>query len=72
MNPKIRELADRAKMSTYLLAYGIEFNMAIEQFAKLVVEECVSKIELEAAQYHEPTWAVELVGDIREQFGVAE
>ena len=40
MNTKIRELADKAKMSTYLLAYGTEFNMAIEQFAKLIVKEC--------------------------------
>jgi HD-like signal output (HDOD) protein len=40
MNTRIRELADQAKMSTYLLAYGTEFNMAMEQFAKLIVKEC--------------------------------
>ena len=72
MNPKIRELADEAKMSTYLLAYGTEFNIAVERFAQLIVQECLTKIEAEAAQYHEPTWAVELVGDIREHFGFEE
>jgi hypothetical protein len=40
MNTRIRELADEAKMSTYLLAYGIEFNIAVEQFAKFIVKEC--------------------------------
>jgi len=39
MKPRIRELADQAKMSTYLLAYGIEFNIAIEKFADLVAEQ---------------------------------
>jgi HD-like signal output (HDOD) protein len=40
MNTRIQELADQAKMSTYLLAYGTEFNIAMEQFAKLIVKEC--------------------------------
>jgi HD-like signal output (HDOD) protein len=40
MNTKIRELAEQAKMSAYLLAYGIEFNIAVEQFAELIVKEC--------------------------------
>ena len=45
MNPKFRELAEQAKMSTYLLAYGLEFNMSIERFAQLIVQECIDKIE---------------------------
>ena len=40
MNERIRELADEAKMSTYLLAYGVEFNISIEKFAELIVREC--------------------------------
>jgi hypothetical protein len=42
MNKRIKELADEAKMSTYLLAYGVEFNISIEKFAELIVRECAS------------------------------
>ena len=42
----------------------------LEKFALLIVEECLNKIENEAAQYHEPVWAVELVNDIKEHFGM--
>ena len=41
MNERIRELADEAKMSTYLLAYGVEFNISIEKFAELMVQDCI-------------------------------
>lgn len=41
-----------------------------EMFAKLIVQECLAKIENEAAQYAEPVWAFELVNDIKEHFGV--
>jgi hypothetical protein len=41
MNERIRQLADEAKMSTYLLAYGLEFNISIEKFAELIVQECI-------------------------------
>jgi hypothetical protein len=41
-----------------------------EKFAQLIVKECLSKIEVEAAQYHEPVWAYELVNDIKDHFGV--
>lgn len=37
---RIKELAAEAKMSTYLLAYGLEFNISIEKFAELIVREC--------------------------------
>jgi hypothetical protein len=40
MNERIRELAAEAKMSTYLLAYGLEFNISIEKFAQSIVREC--------------------------------
>ena len=42
MNERIRELAEQAKMSTYLFAYGVEFNISIEKFAELIVQECVA------------------------------
>jgi len=43
-----------------------------EKFAQLIVQECLNKIENEAAQYAEPVWAVELVNDIKEHFRVEE
>ena len=46
-----------------------QFN---EKFAELIVKECLTKIENEAAQYAEPVWAFELVNDIKEHFGVEE
>ena len=32
-------------MSTYLLAYGVEFNISIEKFAELIVQECASRVD---------------------------
>jgi hypothetical protein len=42
MNERIQKLAEQAKMSTYLSAYGVEFNISIEKFAELIVQECSS------------------------------
>lgn len=42
----------------------------VQRFAELVVMECIKMVENEAAQYAEPTWAVELVNDIKENFGI--
>lgn len=44
----------------------------VEQFAQLIMQKCLSMIELEAAQYDEPVWAFEIVNDIKECFGVEE
>jgi hypothetical protein len=41
-----------------------------EKFAELVVLECIKMVENEAEQYAEPTWAVELVNDMHERFGL--
>jgi hypothetical protein len=49
---------------------GVEHKF--EKFAELIVWECLNKIENEAAQYSEPVWAVELMNDIKEHFGVEE
>jgi hypothetical protein len=46
-----------------------QFN---EKFANLIIQDCLQKIELEAAQYAEPVWSVELVNDIKEHFGLQE
>jgi hypothetical protein len=42
----------------------------VQKFADLIVLECIKMIENEAAQYAQPTWAVELVNDIKENFGI--
>lgn len=59
-------IADR---HTFDQAWFQSYN---QKFALLVVKECLRKIENEAAQYHEPTWAFELTQDIREHFGVSD
>lgn len=43
-----------------------------EKFAKLLIKECISKVEMNASQYCAPVWAYEIVNDIKEQFGVEE
>ena len=72
MNERIREIADEAKMSTYLLAYGLEFNISIEKFAELIVKECLDIVNRHEYSYHEadPLW--ETAQLIKERFGVAE
>ena len=44
----------------------------VERAAEAIVLECIKMIENEAEQYAQPTWAVELVNDIKEHFGVTE
>jgi hypothetical protein len=41
-----------------------------QKLAELIVLECIKMVENEAAQYAAPTWAVELVNDIKENFGI--
>ena len=81
MNTRIRELADEAKMSTYLLAYGLEFNISIEKFAKLIVLECIQKIRnYDLVPGHSAKWEdiydiharllQDLGEELKEHFGV--
>jgi hypothetical protein len=53
MNERIRELADEAKMSTYLFAYGVEFNISIEKFAELLIKECITIVDEQKECLHE-------------------
>jgi len=67
MNNKYQDLARQAG----LLVHNPELMPTkLQKFAELLIEECINKIENEAAQYAEPVWAFELVNDIREHFGV--
>ena len=75
MNERIRELCKRAGFigeGFQNTVIGTCQETALENLAELIVRECLGKIENEAAQYAEPVWAVELVNDIKEHFGVEE
>jgi hypothetical protein len=69
MNERILQLAKQANV---LESDHYDNELEIQKFAELIVRECLSKIENEAAQYAEPVWAFELVNDIKEHFGVEE
>lgn len=66
MNQRIRELAEQAGFvdkGNNITAY---LNFDHEKFAQLVVMECINIVENHAQEYHQPTWAVELVNDMLE------
>jgi hypothetical protein len=76
MNERIKELLESSIIESSQWtgskpAITITYD-TLDHFAQLIVRECISKIENEAAQYAEPVWAVELVNDIKEHFGVKE
>jgi len=79
MNERIKKLGIQAGLMTgekeqlFLCrptAQFDEYSPELEKFAKLIVLECIKMIENEAAQYAAPTWAVELVNDMHERFGL--
>ena len=73
MNERIKQLAKQAGFSTELSeAMTTRHNTAsgLEKFAELIVRQCINKIENEAEQYAAPTWAFEIVNDMKETFGV--
>jgi hypothetical protein len=77
MNEKIRDIAESAgyfidfdKNGTIVFKKTPGDRGDLELFAKLIIGECVGIVENEALQYAEPVWAVELVNDIKEHFGV--
>ena len=72
MNERIRELADEAKMSTYLLAYGVEFNISIEKFAQLIVRECAKVILETPVDYMETDTMHRIRDSVKQHFGVEE
>lgn len=73
MNHRILELVLQAGFEPHYEPDGtFSYSQQFEKFARLIVRQCLGKIENEAAQYHEPTWAFELTQDIKEHFGVEE
>jgi hypothetical protein len=76
MNERIKQITgqvlDEIVPETWV-ALGYDKIKEIQfRTAELIVRECLTKIENEAAQYAEPVWAFELVNDIKEHFGVKE
>jgi hypothetical protein len=71
MNERIRELAEQAEMAANKGDH-VDVKIMMAKFAELIIQECMNKIENEASQYAEPVWAVELINDIKEHFGVEE
>lgn len=41
-----------------------------QKLVELIVLECIKMVENEAAQYAAPVWAVELINDMHEHFGL--
>ena len=67
MNNRYQDLAREAG----LLVHNPErMPTKLQKFAELLIQECINKIENEAAQYAEPVWDFELVNDIKDHFGV--
>ena len=71
MNERILELAEQSG-STHKLNLGVYqfYKPELKQFAESIVQDCLSMIENEAQQYSQPTWAFELVNNIKDRFGI--
>ena len=74
MNERIRELAEQAGFKVDWQHEEIQkIKMArFEKFALLIVQECIRMVEGASDQYSEPVWAVELINDMADYFGVEE
>ena len=67
MNDRIKQIASQC---WDLRMDGQHFDQ--EKFAELIVEDCLFKIRVEAAQYLSPDWRDNLVNNIKEHFGVSK
>ena len=70
MNERIQEFAEQCGFRSNPDVYDRNQSFDIAKFAELIIRECLTMIENEAVQYDEPVWAVELVNDITERFGI--
>ena len=71
MNTRIKELEQQCwshRVDGKLVDGQLHFDT--QKFAELIVGKCLNMIENEASTYAEPVWAVELVNDIKEHFGI--
>ena len=65
MNERIKELLDQS--TDNILGVPVVNQ---EKFAELIVEDCLFKVRVEAAEYLSPDWRDNLVNNIKEHFGV--
>ena len=70
MNRIVSELIEKANEWSYTKTGYTREHWYSQKLAELIVLECIKMVENEAAQYAQPTWAVELVNDIKENFGI--
>ena len=84
MNERIKQLAEQAGLNVKTNISGVPLvfgtfegyktsHVSVEElgkFANLIVLKCVQIVENEAAQYAAPVWAVELINDMHEHFGI--
>ena len=68
MNERIKELADKAQeYAEWMTPQGLEwFDNFKEQFAELIINECISAVENTNDRYRKEYFA----GKIKEHFGV--
>lgn len=82
MNERIEKLASEAGFNFWggehwkpqgaVIDWSCVYDEELEKFAKLIAKKCINMIQNEAAQYSEPVWAVELVNDIKDHFGLEQ
>ena len=80
MNERIKELAKEYLVHERFTTYGESIQEdyyemypdELEKFAQSIAQECIKIIENEAIQYGEPIWAIELVNDVKDRFGVED
>ena len=80
MNERIIKLGLESGMLNYVdletprhyFLCGHADEECLNKFAELIVEDCLFKIRVEAAQYLSPDWRDSLVNNIKEHFGVKE
>jgi hypothetical protein len=66
----MNEQIEKIYGETCITAGYLDEREFLEKFAQMIVQKCLNMIENEASTYAEPVWAVELVNDIKEHFGV--
>ena len=76
MNELVKTLAARSKMDRELWPdiarepVWIATDGELEEFALMIVKECLNIVQYEANAYEEPVWPYEIINDIKERFGV--
>ena len=68
MNERIQELWAQCVIKH--TKTPMNWQPVADEFAELIVLDLLNMIACEANQYAEPTWAYELLNDIKDRYGV--